>query len=192
FVCVALQCNAVSFDINNIVTTTAGPIRGKFESLSTGKQAWKFLGIPFAKAKRFENPTDPDKWTAARDATKFGKRCPQPYYKPGPPLSGLSKASEECLFINIFVPGQKTKNSSEGLAVMVWIHGGAYVFGTGSSSLYDGGVLATEEGVLVVTFNYRLGALGFLSTGSESDLKGNYAMLDQVHALKWVKKNIRR
>lgn len=192
FVCIVRQCYTASLNPTDIVTTTSGPIRGKIKSLPTGKQALKFLGIPFAKAERFENPTDPDTWTVTRNATKFRKRCPQPYYKPGSPLKGLSKASENCLFINVFVPVRKADDSNQALAVMVWIHGGAYVFGTASSSLFDGGVLASEEKVIVVTFNYRLGALGYLCTGSDSDLRGNYGMLDQVYALKWVKNNIRR
>jgi carboxylesterase type B len=151
----------------------------------------KYLGIPYAKAKRFENPTDPDSWNTTRNATAFGKHCPQPTKDPKKPLGNLADTSEDCLFVNVFAPNKQGVNSS-GLAVMLWIHGGAYAFGSGGSSNFDGGVLASEEGVIVVTINYRVGALGFLSTGNGTDLKGNYGMLDQVHAMKWVKKNIKR
>ncbi|XP_031571703.1 uncharacterized protein LOC116305864 [Actinia tenebrosa] len=190
--CVMLQASgAVAVIPTPIVNTTAGPIVGKNETLATGKSVLKYLGIPYAKAARFEDPTDPDSWNMTRNATEFGKRCPQPSLNISAPLSYLPEMSEECLFINIFAPGKKTENSSMGLSVMVWVHGGAYVFGTAGSAMYDGSVLASEEDVIVVTFNYRLGALGLLSTGRDRNLKGNYGMLDQVFALRWVNNNMR-
>lgn len=191
--CVLLQDSKAGAAVpTSEVNTTGGPIVGKNVTLATGKSVLKYLGIPYAQAKRFEDPTDPGGWNMTRNATEFGKRCPQPSLNSSAPLSLLSDMSEDCLFINVFVPGRKGENASADLAVMVWVHGGAYVFGTAGDSRFDGGVLASEEGVVIVTFNYRLGALGLLSSGREGDLKGNYGMLDQVFALKWVKNNIRR
>lgn len=173
------------------VNTTGGPVVGKNETLATGKSVLKFLGIPYAKARRFEDPTDPDSWNMTRNATQFGKICPQLSMNSSWPLQTLLSMSDDCLFINVFVPAT-LPNPNQNLPTMVWIHGGGYLVGSSAEPLYDGRVLATEEGVIVVTLNYRLGALGFLSTGSDSNIKGNYGMLDQVHALKWVQKNIRR
>ena len=95
--------------------------------------------------------------------------------------------SEDCLQLNVYVPGNAT--SSSALAVMLWIHGGGYTVGDAIS--YDGSVLAAEGNVIVVTASYRLGVLGFLSSNS-NDLRGNYGMMDQIEAMKWVNKNIAR
>jgi para-nitrobenzyl esterase len=99
--------------------------------------------------------------------------------------------SEDCLFLNVWTPAH---NAAQRLPVMVWIHGGAFAFGSGSDELYDGAALA-RQGVVVVTFNYRLGALGFLahpnlSAESPHRVSGNYGLLDQVAALQWVQRNI--
>jgi len=95
--------------------------------------------------------------------------------------------SEECLLLNVYVPANAT--SSSALPVMLWIHGGAFILG--DTLGYDGSVLATEGNVVVVTAAYRLGVFGFLSSSSDN-LKGNYGMLDQIAAMKWVNKNIAR
>ena len=95
--------------------------------------------------------------------------------------------NEDCLQLAVYVPGNTTDSSA--LAVMLWIHGGAYIIGDIID--YDGSILATEGNVIVVTAAYRLGVLGFLSSNSD-DLKGNYGMLDQIEAMKWVNKNIAR
>ncbi|CAH3023185.1 unnamed protein product [Porites evermanni] len=168
-----------------IVNTTYGPVNGSVISLSTNKTVITYLGIPFAKAERFEYPVPPDKWTSTLQANKTDKICPQPDL-PGQP-SRLSLMSEDCLLLNVYVPGNATNNSQ--LAVMLWIHGGAYIIG--DTLFYDGSLLATEGNVIVVTAAYRLGVFGFLSSYSDN-LKGNYGMLDQIAALKWVNKNIER
>lgn len=178
------------FNFTKNITTTPGPIRGKYESLPTGKTTRKYLGIRFAKAKRFENPSNPDPWTKTVDAISFGKHCPQPTRDPRDPLSNINDTSEDCLFLNVYAPEAEPSDAG-GYAVLLWIHGGAYVFGSSGDSRFDGGVLASEENVIVVASNYRIGALGLLSTGTQ-DLKGNYGMLDQVHAVKWVHDNIAR
>jgi len=154
-------------------------------SLSTSKTVITYLGIPFAKAERFEYPVAPEKWTTTLQANKTDKICPQPSL-PGQP-SRLSLMSEDCLLLNVYVPGNAT--SSSRLAVMLWIHGGAYIIG--DTLFYDGSFLATEGNVIVVTAAYRLGVFGFLSS-SRDNLKGNYGMLDQIEAMKWVNKNIER
>ena len=166
-----------------IVNTTYGPVNGSVISLSTNKTVIAYLGIPFAKAERFEYPVPPDKWTSILQANKIGKICPQPTGLP----SRLALMNEDCLQLNVYVPGNASSNSS--LAVMLWIHGGGYM--TGDTIFYDGSVLATEGNVIVVTAAYRLGIFGFLSSYSDN-LKGNYGMLDQIEAMKWVNKNIER
>jgi len=168
-----------------IVNTTYGPVNGSVISLSTSKTVITYLGIPFAKAERFEYPVAPEKWTTTLQANKTDKICPQPSL-PGQP-SRLSLMSEDCLLLNVYVPGNAT--SSSRLAVMLWIHGGAYIIG--DTLFYDGSFLATEGNVIVVTAAYRLGVFGFLSS-SRDNLKGNYGMLDQIEAMKWVNKNIER
>ena len=180
--CLCCRCSVPSA----IVNTTYGPINGSVISLSTNNTVITYLGIPFAKAERFEYPVPPDKWTSILQANKIDKICPQPTL-PGSPPSRLSLMSEDCLLLNVYVPGNATSNSQ--LAVMLWIHGGAYIIEDTTS--YDGSVLATEGNVIVVTAAYRLGVLGFLSSNSDN-LKGNYGMLDQIEAMKWVNKNIDR
>ena len=169
-----------------VVNTTYGPVNGSVISLSTNRTVITYLGIPFAKAERFEYPVPADKWTSTLQANKTDKICPQPSL-PGTPPSRLSLMSEDCLLLNVYVPGNATSNSQ--LAVMLWIHGGAYIIE--DTTFYDGSVLATEGNVIVVTAAYRLGVLGFLSSNS-GNLKGNYGMLDQIEAMKWVNKNIER
>lgn len=147
-----------------------------------------YRGIPYAAPPigplrwRPRQPVIP--WSAPpRRCDAFGPVCPQPGY------SGAM--SEDCLFLNIWTPA---KNPGERLPVMVWIHGGAFTYGSGSDELYDGAALA-GKGVVVVTFNYRLGVLGFLShpnlsAESPHQVSGNYGLLDQVAALQWVQRNI--
>ena len=162
-----------------VINTTYGPVNGSVISLSTNRTVITYLGIPFAKAERFEYPVPPDKWTSTLQANKTDKICPQPSL-PGTPPSRLSLMSEDCLLLNVYVPGNATSNSQ--LAVMLWIHGGAYIIE--DTTFYDGSVLATEGNVIVVTAAYRLGVLGFLSSNS-GNLKGNYGMLDQIEAMKY-------
>ena len=187
-VCIHFTEGVVNF--TKIITTTSGPIRGKFETLPTDKTARKYLGIRYGKAERFVNTKDPEPWTKTVDAISFGKHCPQPTRNPRDPFSNINDTSEDCLFLNVYTPENESSHGV-GYSVMIWIHGGAYVFGSAGDSRFDGGVLASEENVIVVACNYRVGALGLLSAGTK-DLKGNYGMLDQVHAVKWVHDNIAR
>ncbi|XP_070191192.1 cholinesterase-like [Littorina saxatilis] len=142
----------------------------------------QFLGIRYAQAptgqRRFQQPVSAE-LPAQVDATRYGARCPQePLQKRG--------MSEDCLFLNVFFPERSQPDHL--LPVMVYIHGGGFIIGTGD--IFEGDVLAAEGHVVVVTFNYRLGALGFLATGDNSSL-GNYGLWDQRLALKWVHRHIR-
>ena len=175
-----LQCMT---SVADTITTTYGPVTGFVKTLSTNKTAINYLGIPFAKAERFEFPVPPEKWASTLHANKTSKICPQPNL----PAAKRPLMSEDCLQVNLFLPGNAT--SSSALAVMLWFHGGAFILG--DTLGYDGSVLATEGNVIVVTAAYRLGALGFLSA-DRGDITANYGLMDQLEAMKWVNKNIAR
>jgi para-nitrobenzyl esterase len=165
-----------------IARTANGTVRG----LANGA-ADEFLGIPYAAppvgALRWQPPQPAASWSGVRDATQFAPHCPQlasPF--------GEASTSEDCLFLNVFTPGHHQAGS--GYPVMVWIHGGALV--TGESNDYDPTALV-EDGVTVVTINYRLGALGFLAHPALADANGqsgDYGLMDQQAALRWVQRNI--
>jgi para-nitrobenzyl esterase len=129
-------------------------------------------------------------WTGVRDATQFGSACMQPKPRSGSIYSDeLPAISEDCLFLNVWTP-----DGARNAAVLVWIHGGALTSGSSSEGLYDGANLAAH-GVVVVSINYRLGILGYLahpqlSAESSDGVSGNYGLLDQIEALRWVKRNI--
>lgn len=178
------------------VRTRSGPVRG------TGTDIIVFKGIPYAAPptgdRRWRPPVSPQPWTTVRDAIQFGPRCPQPNnFAPrgpgvGPPAPTARMAtSEDCLTLNLWTPA---KSAGERLPVMVWIHGGAFTIGDVTGPRYDGEMLA-HRGVVVVTFNYRVGALGFLahpglSRESPRRVSGNYGLLDEIAALRWVRDNI--
>lgn len=160
-----------------------------------------FLGIPYAKRPieynndprlyRFKKPERPF-WEGIWDATAYKPACPQHlwYVKETVPNMGNANMSEDCLYMNIFAPRNTEEipsNSPTLYPVMVFIHGGGYVMG--SSHQYPG-VFMAERDVVVVTFNYRLGPLGFLST-NDANSPGNYGMWDQLRALEFVRENIR-
>lgn len=166
-----------------IVNTTFGPINGSVVSLQTNKTVTKYLGIPYARAERFEYPVPLERWNTLLQANKIDKICPQLNL----PLHKQRLVDENCLLLNVYVPANVSQHSS--LSVMFWIHGGA--FSLGDTLAYDGSVLATEGNVIVVTVGYRLGVLGFLSA-NDDNLKGNYGLMDQLEALKWVNQNIAR
>jgi para-nitrobenzyl esterase len=173
------------------VVTTSGPVRG------TGTEIVVFKGIPYAAPptgdRRWRPPAPAESWTAVRDASQFGPQCPQ--QGNFAPRGGVATASmptgEDCLTLNVWTPA---KSGRERLPVMVWIHGGGFTIGSGASPRSSGETLA-GQGAVVVTFNYRLGALGFLahpglSRESDQRISGNYGLLDQIAALRWVHENI--
>jgi para-nitrobenzyl esterase len=150
-----------------------------------------FKDIPFAAPPvgelRWREPQPAPGWNSGRDATAFGPICPQ---NPTQYTKGLPQ-SEDCLTLNVWSPNT---TSAAKLPVMVWIYGGGFLNGGAAMPLYDGTDLA-QHGVVVVSFNYRLGHLGFFAHPAVLDenrdrASGNFGLLDQIAALKWVKDNI--
>ncbi|XP_031819464.1 neuroligin-1 isoform X2 [Sarcophilus harrisii] len=248
-----LQASAVSSqkldDADPLVTTNFGKIRGVKKELNNEilGPVIQFLGVPYAAPptgeRRFQPPEPPSSWSDTRNATQFAPVCPQNIIDGRLPevmlpvwftnnldvvSSYVQDQSEDCLYLNIYVPtedvkriskectrkpgkkicrkgGPLTKKQTDDLGdndgaededirdsggpkpVMVYIHGGSYMEGTGN--LYDGSVLASYGNVIVITVNYRLGVLGFLSTGDQA-AKGNYGLLDLIQALRWTSENI--
>ncbi len=154
-----------------------------------------FKGIPFAAPPvgeyRWRPPQPVKNWSGELDGTKFCSNCAQGGWgaAPGTMADG---SSEDCLYLNVWTPASSTKKSN--LPVMVWIHGGGFTGGSGSSPQNFGNEFA-KQGVVLVTFNYRLGRLGFfahpaLSKEFPDEPKGNYGYMDQIAALKWIQNNI--
>lgn len=176
--------------MNRTVTIESGDINGS--QLSTG--VLEFKGIPYAAPPvgglRWKPPQAVKPWTDIKSTQRFGPPCPQPADADSP-MFDADAASEDCLYLNIWTPAKK---SSDKLPVMVWIHGGGFISDTASQDFYSGERLALKD-VVVVNFNYRIGPLGFLahpllSKESDHNVSGNYGLLDQIAALKWVKDNI--
>jgi para-nitrobenzyl esterase len=172
-----------------VVTAPTGAVRGR----AVG-EVLAFKGIPYATPpvgqNRWRPPASALRWSGVRDASAFGPACVQP--TPGAPhiySDTLGATSEDCLSLNVWTP------STTGKApVIVWIHGGSLVAGSSKERLYDGSVLAAE-GAVVVSINYRLGVLGYLahpdlSAESPVGISGNYGLMDQIEALRWVQRNI--
>uniref|UniRef100_A0A8C0W5Z9 Carboxylic ester hydrolase n=1 Tax=Castor canadensis TaxID=51338 RepID=A0A8C0W5Z9_CASCN len=180
-----------------IRTTLTGQVRGSLVHVKgTDVGVHTFLGIPFAKPPlgplRFAPPEPAAPWSGVRDGTSHPAMCLQNSDKMNtgavkqlkltlPPVS----MSEDCLYLSIYSPAYAQEGSN--LPVMVWIHGGALVIGM--ASMFNGSILAATENVVVVTIQYRLGVLGFFSTGDQH-ATGNWGYLDQVAALRWVQQNI--
>lgn len=170
-----------------VVATGAGRVRGRDDGSVTS-----FLGVPFAEVptgvRRWAPPVPRTPWPDIRDADVFGPACWQPS---GGPLDGLVPGmgsphqGDDCLSVNVWTPA----TDGGRRPVMVWVHGGAFSLGAGSLPVYDGTRLAAEQDVVVVTLNYRLGALGFLVLDDRS-CTPNVGLLDQVEALVWVRDNI--
>ncbi|XP_028635124.1 acylcarnitine hydrolase-like isoform X1 [Grammomys surdaster] len=180
-----------------IRNTHTGQVRGSLIDVKDTKAGvHTFLGIPFAKPPvgplRFAPPEDPEPWSGVRDGTVYPAMCLQNldvFNVEGlkemklklPPVS----MSEDCLYLNIYTPAHAHEGSN--LPVMVWIHGGGLA--AGMASMYDGSLLAAIEDLVVVTIQYRLGVLGFFSTGDQH-ARGNWGYLDQVAALHWIRQSI--
>ncbi|XP_071941153.1 cholinesterase-like [Antedon mediterranea] len=173
------------------VTTNSGRITGTsiiFEEntyINKSESIDVYRGVPFAEPPvgelRFKRPVERHPWSPeVWNATYNRDVCEQ-----ANPNIVSADTSEDCLYLNIFVP----ETALPGTAVMVWIYGGAFLVGGGSEPEYDPRALVAVGGVIVVTVNYRLGVYGFLTTGDD-EAPGNYGMLDQVLALKWIQNNI--
>lgn len=159
---------------------------------AVGGAVASFKGIPFAAPPvgdlRWRPPQPPAGWTGVREATAFGPVCMQMGRANS---GGTQNQSEDCLYANVWTPASFKPGGK--LPVMVWIHGGAFIQGAGSSPVYDGTHFA-ERGVVLVSVNYRLGRLGFfahpaLAAEHPNEPQGNYGLMDNIAALKWVKAN---
>ncbi|KAL4225541.1 Carboxylesterase 5A [Mactra antiquata] len=175
---------------NTAVSTPLGEIVGTIQTTAFNKNSYtikQFLGIPYGKPPvgnlRFRKPQPYGQLNSPFNASAYGYICPQ-LVSPDEPLVGIQ--DEDCLHLNIFVPTE-IADSQSGHAVMIWIHGGAFILG--SSDEYDSKILAGYGNVIVVTINYRLGPLGFLST-MDSSCPGNFGLWDQRLAIHWVRNNI--
>ncbi len=179
-----------SAGVQPIVETQSGKLRGANQD-----DIDVFKGIPYAAppvgALRWRAPQPAKKWEGVRDAVNFGANCAQAGWQaePGAIADG---SAEDGLYLNIWRPAGATADKK--LPVMVWIHGGAFVFGSGASPESFGEAFA-RQGVILVTFNYRLGRLGFFAFPALNDEfpdepKGNYGYMDQIATLQWVRQNI--
>ncbi|ELK30014.1 Bile salt-activated lipase [Myotis davidii] len=177
-----------------VVPTEGGFVEGFNKKLGLfgigGRSVDIFKGIPFAAPpKALENPQPHPGWQGTLKAKDFKQPCLQVTL-----AQDDTEGSEDCLYLNIWVP-QGQKEVSQNLSVMIWIYGGGFLLGSAHDKSffnnyeYDGEEIATRGNVILVTFNYRLGALGFLSTG-DANLPGNYGLRDQHMAIVWVKRNI--
>lgn len=179
-----------------IVDTDKGQVQGKTIFVN-GKKLDVFYGIPYAKPPlkeyRFRHPEQIDRWEGVLNATVLPKSCIQPWDDMFQNFSGSqmwnpnTPISEDCLYLNVWVP--RVNLPYRHKAVMVWIYGGCFYSGTSTLDVYDPKYLAVENDVIVVSMNYRLGALGFLVMNTP-EARGNAGLLDQRMALEWVQRNI--
>ncbi|MCI1640511.1 MAG: carboxylesterase family protein [Bacteroidales bacterium] len=185
---------------NPVLTITGGRVRGVLND-SAGVLIYK--GIPYAAPPvgnlRWEKPCAVNGWDTVMIADKFGPaewQSPQPpgsFYKKEFYWNGEPAMSEDCLYLNVWAPAKTVGNTKAGLPVAMWIHGGAFNHGYGYEITMDGTSWA-ERGVILVTINYRLGIFGFMAhpalSGIQGGSSGNYGLLDQIAAIKWIKDNI--
>ncbi len=179
----------MSVSNNIMVETDCGKLEGVYE-----RGLYTFKGVPYAAPPvgelRWLPPQPPVAWKGIRPATAYGAISPQDASILPVLPSVPEEQSEDCLFLNVYSPGLDRGRRP----VMVWIHGGAFSIGSGSTDMYTTGTLASNSDVVLVTINYRLGVLGFLNlnevTNGRIPSTGNEGLLDQVAALKWVQRNI--
>ncbi|XP_041826124.1 carboxyl ester lipase, tandem duplicate 2 [Melanotaenia boesemani] len=186
----AVFLQTVSAASLGVVTTEGGKVKGKSIYLGLIRRMDVFKGIPFADIPgRFEKPKPHPGWDGILKTTEYRPRCLQLNL-----IQTDTRGSEDCLYLNIWVP--HGSSVSTNLPVMVWIYGGGFLIGGSMGAnfldnyLYSGQEIADRGNVIVVTLGYRVGALGFLSTG-DSDLPGNYGLWDQQAAIAWVHRNIK-
>jgi para-nitrobenzyl esterase len=174
-----------------VVTTTVGRLRG----IPRATGGAEFLGIPYAEPPvgnlRWREPVKIEPWPGVRNAGTFGAPCAQPFLGEWN-RRDAEAGKEDCLFLNVMTPVWPPPKAP--LPVMFWLHGGANTGGTASSALYKDGTLV-QHGIVLVTINYRLGIFGFLAhpaltRESPHHSSGNYGLMDQIAALRWVHENI--
>ncbi|XP_035535867.1 acetylcholinesterase-like [Morone saxatilis] len=181
-----------------VINTKQGKVQGKLLSV-LGGDIRAFLGIPYGKPPlgklRFRAPEPAEGWEGIRYATQFPNSCYQipdtafPGFKGAEMWNPNTPLSEDCLYLNVWSP--RFNKTQKALApVLVWIYGGGFTVGTSSLDIYDGRFLSKSEGVVVVSMNYRVGPLGFLSLPDNKNIRGNAGLLDQRLALQWVANNI--
>ncbi|GLG95967.1 Carboxylic ester hydrolase [Gryllus bimaculatus] len=166
----------------DVVQVSQGLLQGRKTTTKSGGPLLCFQGIPYAKPPvgplRFKPPQPPEPWNGIYKAQEEPPVCPQRE-------NGVFRGQEDCLYLNVYTQEINPQNLKP---VMFWIHGGGFVIGSGNTDMYGPDYLV-DAGVLLVTFNYRLGVLGFLSLDNE-DCTGNMGLKDQVAALLWVQQNI--
>ncbi|KAF7633299.1 Carboxylic ester hydrolase [Meloidogyne graminicola] len=183
------KCNLQNPGNDPIACTENGPVKGRRSGQFPNVVFFK--GIPFAsppiKSLRWKEPKPVSNWNGIKDTTNYGSPCAQPndyigYY-----------GSEDCLFLNVFTTSSSIGKTNNLSAVFVWIHGGAFSIGSAPGGPWDGEGLA-NKGIVYVSIQYRLGPLGFLAhpalAKENPKIHGNYGLLDQLFAIKWVKNNI--
>ena len=177
------------------VTTSNGVING-FSDVIDHVTVDIYLGIPFANPPvgnlRFRAPEPVSNWTGVKQTKKLPNSCIQTPDENFDRFEGVemwnpnTKISEDCLYLNLWVPRSNNNNSA---TTLIWIYGGSFTYGSSTLDVYDGRYLAAKQGVIVASMQYRMGVLGFLFTGTE-DAPGNMGLLDQQLAIKWVYDNI--
>ncbi|KAM4663597.1 cholinesterase-like [Discoglossus pictus] len=185
----------VKAEDDTVVEIKQGKISGIHLPVLSGSVI-AYLGIPYGEppigAQRFKKPEPRKPWQGIHKANEFGKSCFQKKDNATSKLPGSriwivnNEMSEDCLYINVWVPSSKPKSCS----VMVFIYGGGFIYGTTSLDIYDGSRLAYSEDLIVVSMNYRVGALGFLALPGNNNAPGNAGLFDQMLALQWVHENI--
>ncbi|MGI6254058.1 MAG: carboxylesterase/lipase family protein [Acutalibacter sp.] len=185
--------------MNTIITTKQGAVQG---AVSQDGKTVIFRGVPYAQPPvgelRFRRPQAHTPWEGILDCTKFSPRCPQAdltamdFYSKEFYDEMVPPESEDCLYLNIWTPADAAPDAK--LPVLFWIHGGAFMHGCGTEKEFDGEGFA-RKGVILVTINYRVNVFGFfthpdLEAENPEHVSGNYGILDQIFALKWVKENI--
>ncbi len=190
--CLAIACPSAASEAPVTTQVESGPVVGRSDGLID-----VYKGVPFAAAPigplRWAPPRPAPAWSAPRDASAYGPACMQPIDPGGKPNGGgyVGPVSEDCLNLNVFAP-----HGARHAPVMVWIYGGGDVAGANAVPSNDGTNFA-RDGVVLVSINYRLGALGYLAhpaltrEARPDEALGNYGTLDQIAALAWIKRNIK-
>ncbi|XP_068621382.1 neuroligin-1-like [Battus philenor] len=208
-VCCAAALPAHKYS-TRVVRTKYGPLRGIV--VHSHPQVEAYLGVPYATpplgSLRYMPPVTPSQWRTTRLADAMGPACPQAPPAASPHddallihprarirqlerlLPMLSNQSEDCLYVNLYVPANGAEEGSEGdgLPCLVFVHGESYEWSSGNA--YDGTTLAAHGNIIVVTINFRLGVLGFLKTGAKGSAQGNFGLMDLVAGLHWLRENL--